>query len=243
MRVNKTNFLIAISIFSIFSIFGTCSNDETKPTNTCSPLWASWEMTFAKNTSAAEKSKQKSSVEEEIRKYVNRTDAQGNSSTVTNMSWTDNDNSHSTLNVYVESKDKNQKQILDSRGIRPASRVKLSVNSLSTIRLYEASGICSPLWASWDVNFPDGITLSEKLNLKSAFGDSIFEYVNNRDRLGNTCSVFSLSWTDFDVIHSRCDACVNCYDMNQRAIGDTTAVRPPSGVKPPAGLTVSLVNY
>jgi hypothetical protein len=237
-------FLSAIAIFSCCAFLASCTSDESTKTKTndCGPLWASWELTFADTTSATEKSNQKSALENAIKTYVNRKDGRGNTSSVTAMNWTDNDKTHSTLNVYVESRDQKQKLISDSRAIRPPSRVTLSASGAETVQLVEVAAICDPLWASWDVTFPNGISPIEKNILRSALGDSITNYVNNIDRHGNACSVIGMNWTDFDEINSRVNVCVDCYDSQQRKIGDTTAVRPPSGVKPPAGLTIKLVE-
>jgi hypothetical protein len=238
-------FLFAIIVIATFSVYSSWSGSMTKSYQPapCSPLWATWELTFHGNASATDKSKQKSILEESIKKFLNSKDKIGSTSVITGMKWCDIDNNRSRLSVYVESRDRYQKIITDSRALKPPSKVKLSTMTQSTAMLYDASTSCSPLWASWDVTFADGTTETQITSLKSAFDDAVVNYVNNTDRLGNSCYVTGMGWIDFDKFHSRVNVCISCYDVNQRAIGDTTAVRPPPGVKPPAGLTATLVGY
>jgi hypothetical protein len=93
---------------------------------------------------------------------------------------------------------------------------------------------CSPVWGTWDVIFDAGISGDEKNTLKAGLETSINQYVNTTDANGITCSVTGKNWNDIDANHSELTVCVACQDRRGPRT-DTTASRPPTGVRPPAG--------
>ena len=113
----------------------------------------------------------------------------------------------------------------------------------TTTTTTNADASTCPTWATWTITFDAGTSTDEKTRQKSALEAAIEAYVNNTDAEGNTCTVTSMIWTDVDETHSQVVICISCKDRNQNVIkSDTTAIRPPSGVKPPAGLTSHLLE-
>jgi hypothetical protein len=96
---------------------------------------------------------------------------------------------------------------------------------------------CDPVWAAWNVEYKEGTTEPEKTELRRQFLDSVNAFVAAPDR-GITCDVSGYHW---NTGGTQITVCLLCLDSDKR-IGDTTMIRPPSGVKPPPGLTVTLVE-